>query len=302
MIKLKNILYEKVEPSVGSKFCGIPQQFQLVKGINEDNSRQSVVVTSKKTGNTYSISKSYYQKHKDKYTVPKKGHRFVGKPQQFEKTQKPKNAQQFKKMFIESVNHKRELYKSKDIAMANYLTLMHEKYESNRNALNNYSANAYKEINKALITGEGLNWEVRYLHKKINETLPMLRSYQGVVQRYIQTDDESRINPYLKVGSILRAKCFVSTTADTQQEEFNRGYFLSQARQLGLHKLQLIIKSKTGKPIRQFCNIKKENQVLFADKTEFQIVDVQSNTIFVKDSVTWDHTYQDVITIYLMEK
>jgi hypothetical protein len=80
-------------------------------------------------------------------------------------------------MFIESVNHKRELYKSKDIAMANYLTLMHEKYESNRNALNNYSANAYKEINKALITGEGLNWEVRYLHKKINETLPMLRSY-----------------------------------------------------------------------------------------------------------------------------
>jgi len=25
MIKLKNILYEKVEPSVGSKFCGIPQ-------------------------------------------------------------------------------------------------------------------------------------------------------------------------------------------------------------------------------------------------------------------------------------
>lgn len=86
----------KPKSELGDKFFGDGTEFRLVSTVKQNvkQSTQKILVTNKKTGSSYEISKPYYEKHKQNYTISKEN-KFVGDGGEFKSAGYPKDYQQF---------------------------------------------------------------------------------------------------------------------------------------------------------------------------------------------------------------
>lgn len=83
-MKLLPLIQEAFNKKKSSKFVGSPNDFRVVKKQEIIQSPQKIKVTKKSTGDTYWITKKWYESHKEEYQIPKqsKPNKMVGGAEQ----------------------------------------------------------------------------------------------------------------------------------------------------------------------------------------------------------------------------
>jgi hypothetical protein len=104
--------------------------------------------------------------------------------------------------------------------------------------------------------------------KNMDNSLNSLPDYKGEVYRGIN-DPKGAVLSEIKnnVGGVIEWQGYSSTTRDkSKTEDFGKDVFFS-------------IKSKTGKDIEKYSNIKSEQEVLMPRGSKFKIISIEGNQV-----------------------
>lgn len=120
-----------------------------------------------------------------------------------------------------------------------------------------YTKSGYSCLNTYLREASNQNDKINEIVKILNDGLTKLPNYQGFVRRGVSLPQEIRDTH--KVGSVVKYPYFVSTSTGYGFEREDIFYILS----------------KTGKPVMDLSNLKKEYEVLFKAGTSFKVLSVE---------------------------
>ncbi len=136
-------------------------------------------------------------------------------------------------------------------------------------AINTYVGSDSYRINEALRNNLNLDNRLTKVIENLETALDKLPNYEGIVTRsvWINSEDVEYFLKQYPVGKKMSHKSFLSTTSG---EIYN-----PEAR------IQIVIKSKTGKDIRKYN--KKEQEILFKKDVEFVVKKIdRSDDYYVK--------------------
>ncbi|MFM7370131.1 MAG: ADP-ribosyltransferase domain-containing protein [Sphaerospermopsis kisseleviana] len=134
-------------------------------------------------------------------------------------------------------------------------------------ALNQYTQQDYKSINRKLRYGKTDNTVPQIL-----EDLKNVKTFTGRVYRGLVLD-KSQIRDTFKVGQVYRDMGFMSCSKnEVVAQKFNcLGVPPSRTDN---RSVTLILESKTGRDIRNISKYPEEMEVLFAPLTNFEVISV----------------------------
>lgn len=124
-------------------------------------------------------------------------------------------------------------------------------------AVYEYTKWQYKELNRALRTGD-ITPKVFALYMPLVHGLMQLPQFQGVVYRAAKTAYEANLKT-TTIGSTIEFKGFTSTSTNTN-------YFDDPS-----YDVHLIIKTKTGRSVKDCSNAPGEDEVLLFPNSKFLI-------------------------------
>lgn len=136
-------------------------------------------------------------------------------------------------------------------------------------SLNTYISSESYKMNEALRNDLPLDDRLTKVVKDLDTVLDKMPNYEGIVTRsvWIDSDDIERFLKDYPVGQKMSHKSFLSSTSG--------GIYNPEAR------IQMEIKSKTGKDIRKYN--KKEQEILFKRNVEFYVKKIDfSDDYYVK--------------------
>lgn len=170
-----------------------------------------------------------------------------------------------------------EKYHNKRVAWQNYKKRFEENHnlsfkESKENsiielsddelyALNQYISSESYILNEALRDGFKLTEQQEKMKNNLDNALQKFPKYEGEVVRSLELSNEE-LQTFLsthKEGNCIEYKAYTSTTAGTRYNKNSN--------------VELYIKSKTGRDIRQFN--KDEQEILFKRNSRFQVINVE---------------------------
>ena len=283
-MKLLPLIQEAFNKKKSSKFVGSPNDFRVVKKQEIIQSPQKIKVTKKSTGDTYWITKKWYESHKEEYQIPKqsKPNKMVGGAEQVKvkKQIQPKNIKEFTKMYFNDKYTKGP--KSKDIQYNDQLA---NNDLGIRMVVHAYTHHLYQDINEALRNGSKLTAPKKEAVDDISQFLSKAKKYDGVVKRIVAFNDEGGFSRqaydnFTTKGNILQHLSFCSTTHNVGDSPSKLtssvGVFNKYSKD---YNLMLIIKSKSGVPIQSISEYRNQMQILFDKGVKFKIIDHVHNAM-----------------------
>lgn len=272
MVKLTSLLFE--DKTRYYKFVSTIEDFVIQDEGQLTESPEKILVTKNSSGDTYEITKKWYQKHKSEYTT-------VSNSAPSEGDNSPKNISQFKSKYLYSANKtpsKKLLQQNKTVITSN---------KQYYNVIRNYTNEGYRQINRKMRNGGELTKSEQDTVNTISRAMDDCQKYQGLAVRYmaISYKNVSKMYNDNPVGSVMKSNQFLSSTYDSRTNSREKMVFDLTGSMNTKNMMTMYIGSKSGVCVQSASKHKSQKQVLFKPNCEFKIIhfDKEQNAIYLQE-------------------